>query len=69
VGLPGRVWYRHLIYAPGMLTGYGAKTLPGVREAIESGAWEQALDYIGRTAQVLNAASAKIDEATKALSG
>ncbi len=68
-GLPGRPWYRNLIYAPGMLTGYGAKTLPGVREAIESGAWEQARDYIRRTAQVLNAASAKIDEATRALSG
>lgn len=68
-GLPGRPWYRHLIYAPGMLTGYGAKTLPGVREAIESGAWEQARDYIMRTAQVLDAASAKIDEATRALSG
>lgn len=68
-GLPGRPWYRHLIYAPGMLTGYGAKTLPGVREAIESGAWEQARDYIRRTAQVLNTASARIDEATRALSG
>ncbi len=68
-GLPGRPWYRHLIYAPGMLTGYGAKTLPGVREAIESGAWEQARDYIRRTAQVLNVASAKIDEAARALSG
>jgi N-acetylated-alpha-linked acidic dipeptidase len=68
-GLPGRPWYRHLIYAPGVLTGYGAKTLPGVREAIEGGAWERARDFIGRTAQVLNAASAKIDEATRALSG
>ena len=34
-GLPGRSWFRHLIYAPGLLTGYGVKTLPGVREAIE----------------------------------
>jgi len=68
-GLPGRPWYRHLIYAPGMLTGYGAKTLPGVREAIESGAWDQARDFINRTAQVLNAASEKIDAATRALSG
>ena len=33
VGLPGRTWYRNLIYAPGRFTGYGAKTLPGVREA------------------------------------
>ena len=34
-GLPGRPWYRHLLYAPGIYTGYGAKTLPGVREALE----------------------------------
>jgi N-acetylated-alpha-linked acidic dipeptidase len=34
-GLPGRSWYRHQLYAPGFYTGYGVKTLPGVREAIE----------------------------------
>ncbi|MBT3428460.1 MAG: folate hydrolase, partial [Gammaproteobacteria bacterium] len=34
-GLPGRPWYRHHIYAPGLTTGYGVKTIPGVREAIE----------------------------------
>ncbi len=66
-GLPGRPWYRHLIYAPGLLTGYGAKTLPGVREAIESRRWAEAGDYIGRTAAVLNAAGAKLDEATGVL--
>ncbi len=36
-GLPGRPWYRHQLYAPGVTTGYGAKTLPGLREAIEAG--------------------------------
>jgi N-acetylated-alpha-linked acidic dipeptidase len=36
-GLPGRPWYRHQIYAPGFYTGYGVKTLPGVREALEKG--------------------------------
>jgi N-acetylated-alpha-linked acidic dipeptidase len=68
-GLPGRPWYRHLIYAPGMLTGYGAKTLPGVREAIEGRRWAEATDYIARTAAALNAASAKLDEATGVLRG
>ena len=34
-GLPGRPWYKHSIYAPGLYTGYCVKTLPGVREAIE----------------------------------
>ena len=66
-GLPGRPWYRHMIYAPGLLTGYGSKTLPGVREAIESRRWAEASDMIGRTAAVLDAASAKIDQATAAL--
>ncbi|HXV00687.1 MAG TPA: transferrin receptor-like dimerization domain-containing protein [Caulobacteraceae bacterium] len=68
-GLPRRPWYRHLLYAPGVLTGYGAKTLPGVREAIEAGRWDEARDYIGRTAQVLMAASARIDAAARALAG
>ena len=68
-GLPGRPWYRHLIYAPGLLTGYSAKTLPGVREAIEGRRWAEAADYIGRTAVVLDGVSAKLDEARKLLAG
>jgi N-acetylated-alpha-linked acidic dipeptidase len=66
-GLPGRPWYRHLIYAPGLLTGYGAKTLPGVREAIEGRRWAEAADYIVKTAAILDAVSAKLDLATAAL--
>jgi N-acetylated-alpha-linked acidic dipeptidase len=68
-GLPGRPWYRHMIYAPGVETGYGAKTLPGVREAIEAGDWDRARQFIGRTAQALDAASAQIETAKAALSG
>jgi len=41
-GLPGRPWFRHQLYAPGFYTGYGVKTLPGVREAIEKGDPEEA---------------------------
>jgi N-acetylated-alpha-linked acidic dipeptidase len=41
-GLPAREWYRHHIYAPGMYTGYGVKTLPGIREAVEAGRWDEA---------------------------
>jgi N-acetylated-alpha-linked acidic dipeptidase len=68
-GLPGRPWYRHAIYAPGMLTGYGAKTLPGIREAIESRRWAEAQAWIARTAAVLDAATAKIDAATTIVKG
>ena len=66
-GLPGRPWYKHLIYAPGLLTGYGAKTLPGVREAIEGRRWAEAGDYVGRTAAVLGAISERLDKATALL--
>ena len=45
-GLPRRPWFTHHIYAPGFYTGYGVKTLPGVREAIEERQWEQASQQI-----------------------
>jgi N-acetylated-alpha-linked acidic dipeptidase len=62
-GLPGRAWYRHLIYAPGLLTGYGAKTLPGVREAIEQRRWEEANEYVLRTAAILAGYCDRLDRA------
>jgi N-acetylated-alpha-linked acidic dipeptidase len=66
-GLPGRAWYRHMLYAPGVYTGYAAKTLPGVREAVELRRWPDAFDYINVVADVLNKASIRMDEATEAL--
>ena len=66
-GLPGREWFKHLIYAPGMLTGYGVKTLPGVRESIEADKWDVANEYSGATAAVLNAYCTRIDKATELL--
>ena len=68
-GLPERPWYRNLVYAAGRFTGYGAKTLPGVREAIEEGRWDDAVRYVGLTAGVLNAYSDRLDQATKVLEG
>ena len=52
-GLPRRPWYRHSIYAPGFYTGYGVKTLPGIREAIEQRNWKEAQDQIDIDAAVL----------------
>lgn len=63
-GLPFRPWYRNLVYAPGRFTGYGAKTLPGVREAIEERRWADAQRYVGLTAAALDAYSARLREAT-----
>jgi len=66
-GLPRRPWYRHLIYAPGFYTGYGVKTMPGAREAIEQGYWDEADREIGRIAGRLAAAAGLIDQARAAL--
>lgn len=68
-GLPGRPWYKHMIYAPGRFTGYGAKTLPGVREAIEERRFADATAYIGLTAKALDAYSAGLDRATAIVNG
>ena len=66
-GLPGRDWYRHQLYAPGLLTGYTAKTLPGVREAVEAKNWPQAAQQTQRLAATLRAATKQISSATQAL--
>jgi N-acetylated-alpha-linked acidic dipeptidase len=52
-GLPKRPWYRHSLYAPGLYTGYGVKTMPGVREAIEQKDWKLADEQIGKLAAAL----------------
>jgi N-acetylated-alpha-linked acidic dipeptidase len=54
-GLPNRSWYKHQIYAPGFYTGYGVKTLPGIREAVDAGQWELAAQQAKRVAECLDA--------------
>jgi len=68
-GLPGRPWYMNMVYAPGMFTGYGAKTLPGVREAIEERRYADAQKYVGVTGLALTAYAGKLDQATAILNG
>jgi N-acetylated-alpha-linked acidic dipeptidase len=53
-GLPRRTWYKHMLYAPGFYTGYGVKTMPGIREAIEQRNWKEAQEQIIITAKVIN---------------
>ncbi len=60
-GLPGRSWYKHHIYAPGFYTGYGVKTLPGVREAIEQRDYTMVGEQIEIVAGVLDTLSARIE--------
>src|SRR5262249_40007120 len=66
-GLPEREWYKHLIYAPGLYTGYGVKTIPGVREAIEQNHWEEANQYAVMTAAALAAYCDRLDKAAALL--
>src|SRR5216117_959994 len=66
-GLPRRPWYRHQIYAPGFYTGYGVKTLPGVREAIEQKNWSEAEQQIAATAQALTAHASVVARAAEQL--
>jgi N-acetylated-alpha-linked acidic dipeptidase len=66
-GLPGRPWFRHMIYAPGFYTGYGVKTIPGVREAIEQKRWQEADEQIVRVGKILTAEADLLDEAAAAL--
>ena len=63
-GLPRRSWYRHLLYAPGFYTGYGAKTVPGVREGIEQGRYDEAEGEIVRVARALMRLVALVDSAS-----
>ncbi len=66
-GLPRRAWFRHQIYAPGFYTGYGVKTLPGVREAIEERAWNEASEQIPHAAAALTDLAGALERATALL--
>jgi N-acetylated-alpha-linked acidic dipeptidase len=63
-GLPRRPWYKHLLYAPGVYTGYSPKTMPGIREAIEQNRWDEADSEIVRVANALKSEAALLDSAS-----
>jgi len=60
-GLPRRPWFKHTIYAPGFYTGYGVKTIPGVREAIEQKNWSEAKEQINQVAAAIEKLSSYLD--------
>ena len=66
-GLKNRPWYKHSLYAPGFYTGYGVKTMPGIREAIEQNEWGDVNGEIARVAGTLNAEAALLKEAAALL--
>lgn len=68
-GLPGRPWYKHQIYAPGMDTGYAPKTLPGVREAVEAKNWKLAQQEMTVLEQTLAGMNQAVSQAVSDMAG
>ena len=64
-GLPGRPWFKHQVYAPGLYTGYGVKTLPAIREALELRQWTQAAEQVDVVARTLDGFSAELERLAK----
>lgn len=68
-GLPRREWFKHLAYAPGFYTGYGVKTLPGIREGIEQKQWDEARSFIPIVARAIDKLTADVNRATALVRG
>jgi N-acetylated-alpha-linked acidic dipeptidase len=66
-GLPKREWFKHLVYAPGFYTGYGVKTLPGIREGIEQAHWDEARSFVPIVATAIRTLTSDVDRATATL--
>ena len=67
-GLPRRDWFKNMMYAPGYYTGYGVKTLPGIREGLEERKWNEVRVYIKEVSKALDRASENINSASRILS-
>ncbi len=65
-GLPRREWFKHLAYAPGFYTGYGVKTLPGIREGMEQKSWDEARRYIPIVAHAIDTLASQVERAASA---
>jgi N-acetylated-alpha-linked acidic dipeptidase len=68
-GLPRRPWFKHEIYAPGFYTGYGVKTIPGVREAIEEKKWDEVGPEVKKATTAIQALASQVETATRLLEG
>ena len=66
-GLPSRPWFKHQIYAPGLYTGYGVKTLPQIREGLEEGHWDEAKEGVTKIAAAVNGLAEQVDRASAGL--
>ena len=68
-GLPRREWFKHLAYAPGFYTGYGVKTLPGIREGIEQKHWDETRAYVPIVAAAIEKLASQVDRAASLVAG
>ena len=68
-GLPQRPWFVHVLYAPGFYTGYGVKTIPGVRESIEQRQWKNIPGQVKNAAAAIESMAAQVDAAARLLEG
>ena len=66
-GLPGRPWFKHELYAPGFYTGYGVKTLPTIREAMEQKKWKDADAAVVEVSRIVDAETALVSSAAEQL--
>lgn len=66
-GLPKREWFKHMVYAPGLYTGYGVKTLPGIREGVEQNQIDEARSFIPVVTSAVNTLTADVERATQLL--
>jgi N-acetylated-alpha-linked acidic dipeptidase len=66
-GLPRREWFKHQVYAPGLYTGYGVKTFPGIREGVEQKQWDEARGSVQLVAGAIEKLAAQVGEATGVL--
>jgi N-acetylated-alpha-linked acidic dipeptidase len=62
-GLKNRPWFKHSLYAPGFYTGYGVKTVPGVRESLEQGTWQDVDGEIARVAATIQREASLVRQA------
>jgi N-acetylated-alpha-linked acidic dipeptidase len=65
-GLPGRPWFKHAIYAPGLTTGYASWTLPGIRQAIIDGDHDMLNAQLPALVERIEAATLALKAATDA---
>lgn len=59
-GLDGRPWFKHVVFAPGLWTGYAGAVFPGLVESIDARDWTNALRWVDIIDSCIQKAGASI---------